>query len=158
MTRSSVATPVGPELLDLDEPHDDPSLGLAGSPDTVKSSAAWDAVVFTGATYVAQSVLFGARLVQKGVLGPVATGYWALMQAFLGCLTAATLGTSDGTTRQIPLRRGRRDFAGAAAISDTGNSFSLAAVGVAGLTLLRWHSRSAADGHRRSGTGSSCSG
>jgi O-antigen/teichoic acid export membrane protein len=101
-------------------------------PDTRTRSAASDAAVYTLATYAAQGLLFVAGLVQKGLLGPVGTGFWSLMQTFWVFLTIAPLGTMHGSTRQIPLRRGRRDYAAAGAAAATGSSFSLAAIAIAG--------------------------
>src|SRR5207244_7054297 len=70
--------------------------------------------------------------VQKGLIGPLGTGYWSLMQTFWIFLTIAPLGAMQGSTRQIPAHRGRGDYVGAAAIAATGNSFSLATVAGAG--------------------------
>lgn len=106
--------------------------GLAAMPDTDGSSAARDAALFTAATYGAQALLFVAGLVQKGILGPVGTGFWSLMQTGWVLLTMAPLGTMHGSTRQIPARRGRGDLAAAGAVAATGSSFSVTAVAVAG--------------------------
>jgi O-antigen/teichoic acid export membrane protein len=95
-------------------------------------SAADDAAMFTAATYGAQVLLFVAGLVQKGILGPVGTGFWSLMQTFWVLLTMAPLGTMHGSTRQIPARRGRGELAAAGAVAATGSSFSVAAVALAG--------------------------
>src|SRR3989442_457163 len=102
------------------------ALGLAGQPDQEVRSATSDAAAFAGATYGAQALLFVAGFVQKGIIGPVGTGYWSLMQTFWVFLTIAPLGAMQGSTRQIPARRGRGDYVGAAAVAATGNSFSLA--------------------------------
>jgi O-antigen/teichoic acid export membrane protein len=109
--------------------------GLAAMPDTEGSSAAADAAMFTVAAYGAQALLFVAGLIQKGILGPVGTGFWSLMQTFWVLLTMAPLGTMHGSTRQIPARRGRGDLAGAGAVAATGSSFSVAAVAVAGVAV-----------------------
>jgi O-antigen/teichoic acid export membrane protein len=101
-------------------------------PDTSTRSAASDAMLYTLATYAAQGLLFAAGLVQKGLLGPVGTGFWSLIQTFWVFLTIAPLGTMHGSTRQIPLRRGRRDYAAAGAAAATGSSFSLVAIAIAG--------------------------
>jgi O-antigen/teichoic acid export membrane protein len=106
--------------------------GLAALPDTTTRSAASDAAVYTLATYAAQGLLFAGGLVQKGLLGPVGTGFWSLIQTFWVFLTIAPLGTMHGSTRQIPLRRGRGDYTAAAAAAATGSSFSLAAIAIAG--------------------------
>jgi O-antigen/teichoic acid export membrane protein len=111
------------------------SAGLAALPQDRVRSAASDAAVLTVATYCAQALVFGAGLVQKGLLGPVGTGFWSLMQTAWVFLAIAPLGVMHGSTRQIPLRRGRGDFAAAGAAAATGSSFSLLAVGVAGALL-----------------------
>jgi O-antigen/teichoic acid export membrane protein len=98
-------------------------------------SAASDAAVFTLATYAAQALLFMAGLVQKGLLGPAGTGFWSLMQTFWVFLAIAPLGAMHGSTRQIPLRRGRSDYAAAGAVAATGSSFSLATIAIAGALL-----------------------
>jgi len=111
------------------------TVGVAGRPTEEVRSAASDATVYTTAVYVAQALLFVGGLVQKGLLGPAATGYWALMQSFWGFFSIAGLGAFEGTTRQIPLYRGRDDFETAEAVADTGNSFALAAMTVTGLLV-----------------------
>jgi O-antigen/teichoic acid export membrane protein len=111
------------------------ALGLAARPDTTTRSAASDAAVYTVASYAAQALIFVAGLVQKGLLGPVGTGFWSLIQTFWVFLTIAPLGTMHGSTRQIPLRRGRRDYAAAGAAAATGSSFSILAIAVAGVLL-----------------------
>ncbi|MEA2359017.1 MAG: hypothetical protein QOI62_2277 [Solirubrobacteraceae bacterium] len=118
-----------------DAQSDGGALGLAAIPEGKVRSAASDAATFTLATYCAQALLFVAGLVQKGLLGPVATGFWSLMQTFWVLLAIAPLGTLQGSTRQIPIRRGRRDYAAAAAAAATGSSFSLLAIAVAGALL-----------------------
>lgn len=107
--------------------------GLAARSDGKVTTASSDATVYTAATYGAQVLLFLAGLVQKGLLGPILAGYWALMQSFWQLFTIATLGVSHGTTRQIPLHRGRGDLPGAAAVSNSGYSFSLAAMAIGGV-------------------------
>ncbi|MEA2393727.1 MAG: hypothetical protein QOJ82_1618 [Solirubrobacteraceae bacterium] len=104
-------------------------------PEGARTSAASDAAVFTLATYGAQVLLFAAGLVQKGLMGPVATGFWSLMQTAWVLLAIASLGTMQGSTRQIPLQRGRREYEAAAAAAATGSSFSLLAIAGAGALL-----------------------
>jgi O-antigen/teichoic acid export membrane protein len=110
------------------------ALGLAAVPEGKRRSAASDVVVFTLATYSAQGLLFVAGLVQKGILGPVGTGFWSLMQTFWVVLTIAPLGALHGSSRQIPMRRGKREYTAAGTVAATGSSFSLLAVAAAGLT------------------------
>jgi O-antigen/teichoic acid export membrane protein len=106
--------------------------GLAAEPDSGLRSATNDAFLFTGANYVAQGFLFVAGLLQRGLLGPTGAGYWALMQSAWTYLTIAPLGTMNATGRQIPFYRGKKDIDAAVAVSDTGSSFSILAVGVVG--------------------------
>jgi O-antigen/teichoic acid export membrane protein len=94
-----------------------------------------DATIVASATYVAQGMLFVAGLIQKGLLGPVGAGFWALMQSFWGFFSILTLGASAGTGRQIPLRRGRSDFEGAAQAASTGTSFAILAMATGGLAV-----------------------
>jgi O-antigen/teichoic acid export membrane protein len=110
--------------------------GLAGSLERNERSATSDASVIAGAAYIAQVLNFLAGLVQKGLLGPIGTGFWALMQSLWQLTKVIQLGAFDGTTRQIPFHRGRRDYAAAAAAADTGYSFSLFAMGVLGVLLV----------------------
>jgi O-antigen/teichoic acid export membrane protein len=116
--------------------HAAPARGLAARPETDSFSAASDAAVLTSATYVAQIMSFLAGLIQKGLLGPLGAGYWALMQSFWTYMSTATLGASAGTGRQIPMRRGREDYAGAASASDSGSSFSVLATAVLGVLMV----------------------
>jgi O-antigen/teichoic acid export membrane protein len=109
-----------------------PLLDLAGRPEGGDASASSDATVFTTAVYAAQVLQFLAGLIQKGILGPAGTGYWALMQAFWQFATVASIGAVQGTSRQVPLHRGRKDYAAAAATSATGASFSLLMTVLAG--------------------------
>ena len=109
--------------------------GLAASAPGEQRSAIDDASVITAAAYAAQALTFLSGLIQKGLLGPIGTGYWALMQAFWQISKIASAGAFDGTGRQIPVYRGRRDYAGAAKLSDTGFSFSLVAMALLGLLL-----------------------
>ena len=106
--------------------------GIAGRADSGLRSAAGDAVMFTGATYVAQIMVFLSGLLQKGLLGPVGAGYWALMQSFWTYMTIAPLGTMNAMVRQVPIYRGKGDFDTAEAMADTGSSFSVLAVAVVG--------------------------
>ncbi len=112
------------------------AVGLAGGPDGPTRSAASDAAVFTAGLYGAQLLLFVAGIIQKGLLGPVAAGYWALMVTYVTVQSAAPLGVFDGAARQVPFHRGRGDRATAAAIADTAFSFSLAASAVAGAFVV----------------------
>jgi O-antigen/teichoic acid export membrane protein len=109
--------------------------GLAGSLERNERSATSDASVIAGAAYIAQVLNFLAGLVQKGLLGPIGTGFWALMQSLWQLTKVVQLGAFDGTTRQIPFHRGRRDYAAAAAAADTGYAFSLFAMGLLGVLL-----------------------
>src|SRR3954451_8923705 len=79
--------------------------GLAALADRGVRSAASDAAIFTLGTYAAQVLLFVAGVIQKGLLGPVATGYWALMGTFSLVLGVAPLGALEGGMRQLPLHR-----------------------------------------------------
>ncbi|HYI38506.1 MAG TPA: oligosaccharide flippase family protein [Thermoleophilaceae bacterium] len=126
MATSVLGTEAGPPTGERDD------LRLSGAPDRKIRSAGTDAALFTGATYLAQILMFAAGLLQKGLLGPVGAGYWALMQAFWVYLTIGSLGTMAGTGRQIPVRRGRGDLEGAAAVANTGSTFSVVAVGIVG--------------------------
>jgi len=105
---------------------------LAGDPESGRRTAAGDVVSFTGATYFAQVLVFLAGLLQKGLLGPVGAGYWALMQTAWTYFTIAPLGTMNATSRQIPAYRGLGDYQSAEEVADTGSSFSVLAVAVAG--------------------------
>ncbi|HEX8855433.1 MAG TPA: oligosaccharide flippase family protein [Thermoleophilaceae bacterium] len=109
--------------------------GLAALPDGKVRSAAADAAVYTAGVYGAQLLLFVAGVVQKGLLGPTATGYWALMATFYAFFNIAPLGAFDGAVRQIPFHRGRDDRRGAAALADTASSFTVLAVTVASLLV-----------------------
>ncbi len=109
--------------------------GLAGIPETDERGAVGDATLVASATYVSQALLFVAGLIQKALLGPVGAGFWALMQSFWEFFSILTLGASAGTGRQIPLRRGRGDFAGAAQAAATGTSFALVTMVVGGLGI-----------------------
>ena len=129
-----MSTPV-PNTAGAD-PLDAPDLvGLAGSRRRQRYSATSDASVIVGAAYVAQVLNFFAGLIQKGLLGPVGTGFWALMQGFWQLSKIAQLGAFDGASRQIPVLRGGEDYAGAAAAADTGYTFSLVASAVLGALL-----------------------
>ncbi len=110
-------------------------LRLSGLPNEKVRSATSDAALFTTATYVAQVLTFVAGLLQKGILGPVGAGYWALMQSFWTYLTIASLGAMAGSSRQIPAHRGRQDYATAAAVANTGSTFSILTVGVGGVLV-----------------------
>lgn len=124
---AALAPPATGELADAP--------GLAGSVDLRERSATNDASVIAGAAYIAQVLNFLAGLVQKGLLGPVGAGFWALMQSFWSLSKIAQLGAFDGTSRQIPLYRGRKDYASAAAAADTGFSVSLVAIAALGVCL-----------------------
>ena len=97
--------------------------------------AASDAAVYTVAVYAAQIVLFAAGLLHKALLGPLLAGYWALLQSFWPFFGVASLGAQEGTARQVPLHRGRSDLRAAAAVADTGSSFTLAAMAVLGVLV-----------------------
>lgn len=109
--------------------------GLAADPQGGVRSATADAALFTGATYVAQGLTFVAGIAQKALLGPLGAGYWGLMQSFWTYLTIAPLGAMNATGRQVPAYRGRGDYQAAAAVSDTGSSFSVLAIGAVGTIL-----------------------
>ena len=126
-TGEPVAAPATSGLADLP--------GLAGSRNLHEHSATSDASVIAGAAYIAQVLNFLAGLVQKGLLGPVGAGFWALMQSFWTLSKLAQLGAFDGTSRQIPLYRGRKDYASAAAAADTGFTVSLIAMAAIGVCL-----------------------
>ena len=117
------------------DPADRAWLGVAALPERRRRAAAADAMQLTLATYGAQALLLVAGLAQKGIVGPVATGFWSLMQTFWVLLTIAPLGALHGATRQIPIRRGRGDLAGAGAAAATGSSFSLTAIAGAGAVV-----------------------
>lgn len=108
---------------------------LAGRSDLPSQTAISDAALFTAGNYAANALLLVAGLLQKAILGPVATGYWALMQTAWTFFSIAPLGAQHGATRQIPAHRGRGDFAGAEAAAGTGASFSLAAISVLGCVV-----------------------
>ena len=108
---------------------------LAGDPGVGGRTAVSDALLLTGGTYVAQALALVAGLVQRALLGPVGAGYWALMQTFWTFFSIAPLGAQQGTTRQIPLHRGRGDFKTAAAVAGTGASFSLTMISFTGLVV-----------------------
>lgn len=112
-----------------------PIRGIAGRPAGGERGLAANAAIYTAGTYAAQAAIFVGGIVQKGLLGPLATGYWALMETFASLLIIASLGASHGTARQVPLRRGRGDYAGAAGVAATGSSFSVLAVAIAGAVL-----------------------
>jgi len=124
---SAVAAPASIQVADLP--------GLAGDQSTEGRSATNDASVIAGAAYVAQLLNFFAGLLQKGLLGPLGTGFWALMQSFWQLSKVAQLGAFEGTSRQIPIHRGRKDYAAAAAVADTGYAFSLLGMAVLGVCL-----------------------
>jgi O-antigen/teichoic acid export membrane protein len=110
--------------------------GLAALADRGVRSAASDAAIFTLGTYAAQVLLFVAGVIQKGLLGPVATGYWALMGTFSLILGVAPFGALEGGMRQLPLHRGRGDHAAAAAVADTASSFTMLSTTIAGALLV----------------------
>lgn len=110
--------------------------GLAGLPEGGTRTAVRDAAIVTGGVYVAQGFLFIAGILQKGLLGPSNTGYWALMGTVSTLLSIAPLGTFNGAVRQIPYHRGRGDLKAAAAVADTGSSFGILASGIAGLLMV----------------------
>jgi len=109
--------------------------GLAATAPGQHRSAISDASVITMSAYAAQTLTFFSGLIQKGLLGPVGTGYWALMQSFWQLSKFVSIGAFEGTGRQIPLHRGREDYAGAVELSDTGYSFSLVMMAALGICL-----------------------
>ncbi len=133
MSTTSAAAPQAPAPIPADEAVE--ATGLAGSLERNERSATSDASVIAGAAYIAQVLNFLAGLVQKGLLGPIGTGFWALMQSLWQLTKVVQLGAFDGTTRQIPFHRGRRDYAAAAAAADTGYSFALYAMAALGVLL-----------------------
>src|SRR5438552_9060652 len=104
---SAVPSPAAAAPTASADAPDRAAVGLAAEPDQVIRSATSDAAALTGATYGAQALLFVAGFVQKGLIGPLGTGYWSLMQTFWIFLTIAPLGAMQGSTRQIPAHRGR---------------------------------------------------
>ncbi|MGZ8513193.1 MAG: oligosaccharide flippase family protein [Candidatus Limnocylindria bacterium] len=101
-----------------------PRPSLAGREEDVQRSLISDAAMYTVATYAAQVLIFVALIVQRRLLGPTATGYWALMATAWSFFSLAALGVVDGAVRQIPHYRGRDDLRSAAATADTAFSFS----------------------------------
>ena len=95
------------------------------SPTEALRSATADAPSSPSATYLAQVFIFLAGLLQKGLLGPVGAGYWALMQCFWTYLQIAPLGAMAPPAARSRLHRGKRDYASAAAVADTGSTFSV---------------------------------
>jgi len=131
-----LTSPATAELLGKREPSQRPQpAGLAGSPRRKGNSAMSDASMIIGAAYAAQALTFFAGIIQKGLLGPVGAGFWALMQSFWQLSKIAQIGAFDGASRQIPFHRGREDYESAAASADTGFTFSLVAMTVLGALL-----------------------
>ena len=87
--------PTIPEAEPPLSPVDLERMRLSGAPNANVRSATSDAALFTASTYVAQVLMFAAGLLQKGILGPLGAGYWALMQSFWTYLTITSLG-DDG--------------------------------------------------------------
>jgi O-antigen/teichoic acid export membrane protein len=109
--------------------------GLAGNPEAGRRSAASDAALFTLGIYASQGLIFIAGIVQKGLLGPTGSGYWALMGTFMTFFGLMGLGAYDGASRQVPTHRGRKEYDQAADVSDTAGSFTLAAMAVGGVIV-----------------------
>jgi O-antigen/teichoic acid export membrane protein len=137
-TAGTMTEPAAPALAEPPASREDESpvwSGLAGAPPGDERSVKSDAAIYTAGVYAAQGIMFFAGLLQKGLLGPAGTGFWALMQTAWTLLAVATLGVNQGTGRQVPLHRGRGDYAGAVATANTGGSFSLVAMSVVGLAV-----------------------
>ncbi len=115
--------------------HENLGPSLAGEPSIRSRAATTDAAMFTVGTYVAQGLLFAAGLVQKAILGPVAVGYWSLMQSFWTFFSIAPLGAQHGATRQVPIHRGRGDFEAAGSAAGTAASFSFCAISGVGAVV-----------------------
>ncbi|MFL5886789.1 MAG: oligosaccharide flippase family protein [Thermoleophilaceae bacterium] len=109
--------------------------GLAATPLAGGRSAASDAALFTLGVYAAQALVLAAGLVQKGLLGPKGSGYWALIGTFLTFSSLLGLGAAEGASRQVPTHRGRRDYTEAARVSSAAGSFTISAMAVSGLVL-----------------------
>jgi O-antigen/teichoic acid export membrane protein len=109
---------------------------LAELPDEVERTLVSDTALYTIATYAAQAILFIAVIVQRRLLGPEATGYWALMATAWSFFSISSLGVVDGAVRQIPHFRGRRQFGSAAAVADTAFSFSQLVMSATGVVLI----------------------
>jgi O-antigen/teichoic acid export membrane protein len=109
---------------------------LAGAADEQVRRASSDAMLLTAATYGAQGLTFAAGLIQKAILGPFLTGYWALFQTFWTFFSIAPLGVQHGAARQIPMARGRNDLRGAAATANTSATFSFGAISLVGAVVV----------------------
>jgi O-antigen/teichoic acid export membrane protein len=129
----SAITPATPPITAEVESYTAPT--LAGDPGPTTRTAVADAAIYTVGTYVAQVLMFVAGLVQKGLLGPVGAGYWALMQTFWTFFSIAPLGAQHGATRQVPAHRGRGDFRTAEATAGTAAAFSLSMISITGLVV-----------------------
>jgi O-antigen/teichoic acid export membrane protein len=108
------------------------SVGLAGRPGSDARGAAYDAVVYTSAVYGAQVLLFVAGLLQKGILGPTRTGYWALMVTTYSFFGLASGGIFHGAVRQVPAYRGVGEYGDAASSADTAGTISVLSMAVLG--------------------------
>ena len=113
-----------------------PFRGLAATRKVGTRSAASDAALFTLGLYGAQLMIFVAGIVQKGLLGPKGSGYWALMGTFMTFFGLAALGAFDGgAARQVPSHRGRQEYREAAEVADTAGTFTMVAMAVCGIGL-----------------------
>jgi O-antigen/teichoic acid export membrane protein len=113
-----------------------PFRGLAATRKVGTRSAASDAALFTLGLYSAQLLIFIAGIVQKGLLGPTGSGYWALMGTFMTFFGFAALGAFDGgAARQVPSHRGRGEYREAADVADTAGTFTMVAMAVCGVGL-----------------------
>lgn len=108
---------------------------LAALPDQTANSAASDAATLVSGVYAAQALIFTAGLMQKGLLGPVGAGYWALMGTIYSFFGLSAVGVFDGASRQIPAHRGRGDYRGAAEVADTAGTVALLASAAAGAVV-----------------------
>lgn len=115
--------------------------GLAARPDGGRRGVAYDATIYTAGVYGAQVLLFAAGLLQKGILGPTRTGYWALMVTIYSFFGIASLGIFHGAIRQVPAYRGVQNYRAAASAADTAGTISVLSmaalgVGVAAVALI----------------------
>jgi O-antigen/teichoic acid export membrane protein len=105
---------------------------LAGDPQSGIRKATSDAALMTVATYGAQVLTFVAGVIQKAILGPTLVGAWALIQTAWTFFSIAPLGAHHGAARQIPMHRGRGDYAAAEATAGSASTFSLGMITLLG--------------------------
>lgn len=117
-----------------DMPSQTPA-GLAARPDGDWRGVAYDAAIYTAAVYGAQVLLFAAGLLQKGILGPTRTGYWALMVTAYSFFGLASLGIFHGAVRQVPAYRGVDDYRAAASSADTAGTISVISMAALGVVV-----------------------